>query len=415
MDKIKLSKNSIKYIACTILGVLIILYFFYQVVQMNSNPYKTEVAIERQIQNTIDTKAFIVRDETYLTASDPNGTIVSIAEDGKRVGSGETVAISFKSADSAATYVRVNELKTEIDYYNQLKNRIGGGTNSPSSYNNMIDSACIDYICAAQDEIDGDFYDALDDFRGAITTKQLAVGTVITVDEKLASLEAELVSLQGTESGYTSIASPNPGYYIGSVDGYENTLSYKDVKDISVDKINSLISSSPASAPANVMGKLVDAFNWYMLCNVPYNLSGSLEVGQTVKVNIPNTSVGTLTCTVEKKGDKDGDYIALLLKCGIMNKDVTKLRIADIQIITDEFSGFRISNKAIREENSQKGVYVLRGDVVQFRKVNILYSSEEYSIIESVPDDSSYIRQFDTIITEGVDLYDGKVIFWWKA
>lgn len=410
MNKSKLNKNRIKYITFTVLGIVIILYFIHQVILINSTPYKTETAIKRKIQNTIDTKAFVVRDESYLTASAPNGTIVSIAEDGKRVGSGETVAISFKTPQSAATYVKINELNSEIDYYNQLKNKVGAGTNSPSSYNNMINAACIEYICSSKNEIGSDFEDALGDLRDTITTKQLAVGTVISVDEKLASLNAQLLELKGQDLGYTSIASPNPGYYIGSVDGYENAIKYSDVMKMNVSSINSLISSAPSSPPDNVMGKLVDSFNWYMLCNVPYELSGALTVGKTVKVNIPNTSVGTLDCTVEKKGDKEGDSISIILKCGLMNRDFAKLRITDIQIITDEFMGFRISNEAIREENSQKGVYVLRGDMVQFKKVNILYSSEEYSIIESNSDDSSYIRQYDTVVTQGVDLYDGKVI-----
>lgn len=410
MGNLKLNKNSIKYIVCSVLGIAIIIYFIYQVILMNSSPYRTETAIERKLQNTIETKGFVVRDEAYLTASDPNGTIVSIAEDGKRVGSGETVAISFKTAQSAATYVKINELNREIDYYNQLKNKVGAGTNSPSSYNSMINSASIKYICSAMTEIDSDFEDALGDLRDAITTKQLAVGTVISVDEKLAALQAQLLELNGQNLGYTSIASPNPGYYIGSVDGYENAVKYSDVMKKNVEDINGLLSSSPSATQSNIMGKLVDSFNWYILCNVPYELSGSLEVGKTVKVNIPNTSAGTFECSVEKKGDKEGDYISIVLKCGLMNRDVAKLRITDIEIITDEFMGFRISNEAIREVDSQKGVYVLRGNTVQFKKVNILFSSEEYSIIESKADSSSYIRQYDTVITQGVDLYDGKVI-----
>lgn len=409
MSKLKLNKDSVKYIIGTLFGIAVIIYFVAFVIKMNSNPYKTETAIQRNIQNTIETKGFVVRDESYLTASDPNGTIVSIAEDGKRVGSGETVAISFKTADSAAVYVRINELNSEIDYYNKLKNKVGAGTNSPSSYNNMVNSACINYISSSKSEIDGEFEDALSDLRDAITTKQLAVGTVISVDEKLASLEAELINLQAKASGYTSIASPNPGYYIGSVDGYENTVKYSDVLNTNVSSINELISSAASEPPENVMGKLVDSFNWYILCNVPYDVSGSIEVGKTVKVKVPTVSAETFECTVEKKGDKEGDSIPVILKCGLMNRDVAKLRIADIQIITDEYIGFRISNNAIREVDSQKGVYVLRGDTVQFKKVNIMYSSEEYSIIENT-DDSSFIRQYDTVITEGVDLYDGEVI-----
>lgn len=410
MGNLKLNKNSIKYIIGSVLGVIIIIYFAYQVYLMNASPYRTETAIERKLQNTIETKGFVVRDESNLTASDSSGTIISIAEDGKRVGSGETVAISFKTAQSAATYVKLNELNNEIDYYNQLKNKVGAGTNSPSSYNNMINSACIQYICSAREEIDSDFEDALGDLRDAITTKQLAVGTVISVDEKLAALQAELLELNGKDLGYTPIASPNPGYYIGSVDGYESAVKYSDVLNMNVADINSLVSSEPSSVDGNVMGKLVDSFNWYILCNVPYDRSGPFEVGKMVKVNIPNTSTGVFECEVEKKGEKEGDYISVILKCGLMNRDVAKLRITDIEIITDEYMGFRISNSAIREENGQKGVYVLKGNTVQFKKVNILYSSEEYSIIESQADNSSYLRQYDTVITQGVDLYDGKVI-----
>ena len=34
------------------------------------------------------------------------------------------------------------------------------------------------------------------------------------------------------------------------------------------------------------MGKLVDNFDWYILCNVPYNESGKINVGSTVTVRI---------------------------------------------------------------------------------------------------------------------------------
>ena len=92
-----------------------------------------------------------------------------------------------------------------------------------------------------------------------------------------------------------------------------------------------------------------------------------------------------------------------------MNRDVANLRIENIEIITAEYTGIRINNSAIREIDGNKGVYVLRGNIIQFKKINILSSNEDYSIIEKV-DDSSYVRQYDTIITQGVDLYDGKVV-----
>ena len=406
----KFNKNTIKYIACSVLGVFIFLYFIYQVVQMNTNPYKTEVAVERKVENKITTKAFAIRDEEYITTENTSGTVVSIAEDGKRVASGDAVAVVFQSADSAATYVRINELEQEIAYYRQLKNRVGIGTNAPSSYNDSIDNACVAFIAAARKGINSDFNEALTDFRDSVTARQLAVGTQLSVDAKLSSLEAELVTLKGQSLGFTTVASPNPGYYIGSVDGFEHAIAYKDVlNNLGCEAINNLLSFEKQAVSGNVMGKLVDSFDWYFVCNVPYSESGKLRQDKKVSVNIPNTAVGSIECKIAYIGAKEGDFIPVVLKCNVMNRDVANLRIEDIEIITDQFTGIRINNKAIREVDGVKGVYVLRGNIIQFKKINIISSSEEYSIVEKV-DDSSYIKQYDTVITEGVDLYDQKVI-----
>lgn len=409
MDKTKLNKNIAKYIVCSLLGVCIILYFVYQVVQMNSSPYKTEVALEREIQDVVTATAFVVRDESYITASKTNGTVVSIAEDGKRVSSGDAVAVVFQNEESAAVYARIKELKSEIEYYKQLKNRVGVGTNAPSSYNNLIDDTCVNLILASREGIDSNFDETLIDFRNAVTARQLAVGEKLSVEAKLSSLEAELISLEGATVSYNTVSSPNPGYYIGSVDGYENAIGYSDAENVDCAKIDALINSSKQEVSENVMGKLVDSFNWYLLCNVPYNMSGDIAVGKTVRVNLPNTAVGQIKCTVVSKGDKEGENVAVVLKCNTMNRDVANLRIEEIQIITDEYTGMRINNNAIREKDGEKGVYVIRGNIVEFKKIEIISSSEEYSVIKTV-DDSAYVKRFDTIIIEGVDLYDGKII-----
>ena len=64
---------------------------------------------------------------------------------------------------------------------------------------------------------------------------------------------------------------------------------------------------------------------------------------------------------------------------------------------------------AIGEIDGQKVVYVKSGNIIQSKKINIVYSTEDFSIIEIV-NDSAYVKQYDTIIIEGVDLSDGKVV-----
>ena len=405
----KLNKNQIKYIVYSLIGVFIITYFIHQVVQMNSVPYKTEIAINRDMQSVIETEAFIVRDEVYITTDNSGGTVVSIAEDGKRVSSGDGVAVVFPTSESAAAYVRINELEKEIEYYSQLKNRVGIGTNAPSSYSKLIDDACINFITASRETIGSDFDEALTDLRDAITARQLAVGTELSVDAKLAELQAELIATNSGTVEYKTISAPNSGYYIGSVDGYEKTVDFSKVTSLNCKDIESLLKAKKQKTPANVMGKLVDEFDWYFVCTVPYNESGKIEVGKSVKVNVPNTAVGTINCTVMHKGDKEDDKVAVVIKCNLMNRNIANLRIHDIEIIVDDYVGIKINNDAIREVDGEKGVYVQRGNIIQFRKINIIYSAEDYSVVESVAD-SAYLQQYDSVITQGVDLYDGKVV-----
>ncbi len=71
---------------------------------------------------------------------------------------------------------------------------------------------------------------------------------------------------------------------------------------------------------------------------------------------------------------------------------------------------FRSSRKALRyNENDERGVFIVRGDSLVFKKVNVVYWGEGYVICSQETDDD-YLKLYDEIVTEGKDLYDGKVI-----
>ena len=62
-----------------------------------------------------------------------------------------------------------------------------------------------------------------------------------------------------------------------------------------------------------------------------------------------------------------------------------------------------------------QGVYVLYGSEVQFKEISIVYAGNDYVLCDSSPTDGTLfsgetISLYDQIITEGDDLYDGKVI-----
>ena len=67
------------------------------------------------------------------------------------------------------------------------------------------------------------------------------------------------------------------------------------------------------------------------------------------------------------------------------------------------------------ESRKVKGVYVVSGNVMQFKEVVILYSDDDYIICKQTPEDgelfgSSTVKLYDRVVIGGTDLYDGKSV-----
>lgn len=392
-------------------ALIIVGIFMYQVYKINYSPVKTEIALEKTVSNSVSTSAFVVRDETPIKAN-VTGTLVPLVEDGKRVANGDDVAVVFDSENAARNYNELKKVKEDIAYYSSLQNKVGVQTNDVETLDNRIYSACDDLVSAINTGEVDNYSEKESTLRDAITSRQLSTGTVIDPTQKLSELNTRLNELQKNEGGYTKIQANNPGYYISTVDGYENAVSYTGVLNLTTDKIDALIDGStlPNADNSSYMGKLVDAFNWYILCVIDYKDAASLKVGGKITVEFTGTTAEPLSADVVKINDAADGRTSIILKCNLMNKKYAALRKNPVKLIFNTYTGYQVNNKAVREINGQKGVYVLNGNIVKFKKINIVYSDSEYSIC-SVPDgESGYLKQYDEIIVEGTDLYDGKIL-----
>ena len=73
-------------------------------------------------------------------------------------------------------------------------------------------------------------------------------------------------------------------------------------------------------------------------------------------------------------------------------------------------SGLRVSSSAIRFEGIQKGVYIIRGEKLAFRPVDVLYEGAGFVVCrEANPEaEPDCLQQYDDVVIEGAQLYDGK-------
>ena len=146
------------------------------------------------------------------------------------------------------------------------------------------------------------------------------------------------------------------------------------------------------------------------MCLVNTDKTVDLSKDKAIFVNFPSAGIEKLPVSIHKIGNRDADKTLLILSCDEMNESLSEFRIEDVQIITEEYSGFKISNSSIRTVDGEKGVYIVRGNLMGFRKIHVLYSTDTFSIVDNPENSSDYIRLYDNVVTEGVDLYDNKLV-----
>ena len=96
-----------------------------------------------------------------------------------------------------------------------------------------------------------------------------------------------------------------------------------------------------------------------------------------------------------------------------------------MEIITGSATGFRVPKRAVRvKEDGTLGVYRVSGAQAAWVSVTILWEEEDYYLIAQAPklddqgkpveestlDKASRLRDGDTIIVKGEEMYDGKVV-----
>lgn len=418
--------------------VLAALYGCYQLYQWSVPSVKTEVALEQAVYNAVDAQVFVVRDESILNNT-AAGKVIPLVEDGMRVAKGDVVAVVFHNDADAANYLRARELESQIEHYEQLSRQYATVSDinalNEEAFSRLLD--CLDTAGSGQFIHYGDHVDELESM---LIRRQLAMGEEIDFASLLSALKAERSSLSIDKGSYSKITAERSGYYISSTDGLESTVPYGQVLSATQADLQKALEAEAQPAAGGV-GKMVDSFDWYLLCSVPEEKALSLTGGDSVTVRMPFSAVGEFKTEVEQIAQSENGQNLIVLKCNLMNESFANLRQETAQLVTnvtvyyaepqkaDEEEapkprqyvvdkGLRVSSSAVRVVDGEKAVYVRRGNVARLRKLNVVYSDQTYVISATadrdgnpiVDDPGSYLRQYDEVILEGKDLYDGKII-----
>lgn len=205
-------------------------------------------------------------------------------------------------------------------------------------------------------------------------------------------------------------------YFFHSADGYEEIFSSKLLDDMTADELYGLIDATPKEYSGVVVGKKTNTAQWYMAIPIEEAESFSFSSGKSYDI-IFIDSGREIEMLLEKiYTGEDGAY--LLFSCYDLSLSSDFLRAQNVKIRLGSISGYRIPKEALTTLYNEKGVYILVGSAVEFRRVTVIGEGSMYYIAntyradleEGTASDVPYLNINDLIIMSGNDLYDGKTL-----
>ncbi len=421
---------------CIVIIVAVMVYLFQDVFKTNMNKYETEVAEEVTVQDTVKLDAFIVRDEQYISGT-TDKTIVPLVSDGDRVASGDAVARICKQEQDATDYAELEESKKIRDRYVRLNEQTELDALDMQKLNKDINSAYSKFLMVISSRNYNDLNESINDLEDSLASKQVLKDGTIDINSKIEALNKRIAELEAKKISAEDVPAPRSGYFISNIDGHEDTLVYSELSKLTVEDVECALKKTPKEVKG-AMGKIVASYKWYIVANIESKYSRLLEEGDFLKVNIPEYGYENVTVVVEHiSAEKDGK-IAVALSCNAMNETYANMRIENVELVVNEYTGFKVKTSAIHTYDPSKEmttdnksdettqttnttakpenitvVYILRANVMNARRVEVIYTDGDYSIVKSNSESSQGIkpiRRYDEVIVKGRDLKNGRSI-----
>ena len=429
----------IRKIGATAVAVLLLIYVGYQVYLSQYTGLKTEAATYSTVSESIDTTGFIIRDEEVISSS-YSGVLNYTVDDGEKVAEGGAIAEIYTTEEDAAVQNRIARIDDELNRLSALETPSDSTASNPKLIGSQISKKITSILGALKSGSMSDVTDERNDLQLLLSQRQVVTGKESSGDyaAHVNELHEERIALtQSASASIGTVSSPAAGYFIRSVDGYENAVSLDGVTSLSVSDVRALEEEEPAGTDTESIGKVAKGFNWYIACILTENDLVRLDRTTKVTVEMPFATVEQIPAEVVKiNRDSETGEAAVILKCTYMNSDLASARMETLRINISSYSGVLVPESAVHfadvvahetdEDGNEvdvtyeniRGVYVKSGSRLRFVQIfsdatingyaicKVSLSTEERE--QLVTGDT--IQLYDEVVVEGTDLYDGKML-----
>lgn len=396
---IEVKRQKLKRIINASVISLIILLMLYFLVQLFSGGVRNISTV--RAQNITDTSyismdGYVIRDEKYIYANE--GCLTEFL-----VGNGERVGVNKEYIRYYKTDLAGLALSSAQRELNRYAVRIDILEDSVKGNYTVADTTSIrgdlahSYSEFLKEIAGGDYSGAQlsgENMLGSINDYNVAIGKEGAVNESLSEIKKQKREyIEKVSSGnYTSKIADESCFVYMDFDGYEGAFDYSTVMQMTLQELTQNIKGATPSVPDGAVGRLIMNSEWFYAVPINATQLKYFEEGGDYDLMFADNGEHTVRMTVEKiyVPERNIGKGLIIFSSRDISIGANLSRYTSVRLRVGETSGYRIPEDAISEIDYDNdgvydytGVFVLSGNRVEFRRVEVIGEGVGYVIVKT--------------------------------
>lgn len=375
----KVNQNKIFIVIAFSAISIYVLYATYLLVKQPTDTFTVENGTLYLEENT---EGYIIRKETVVKGENYKNGMEQIAVEGDKVAKNQSI-FRYYSNNEESLKENIAELDGKIEEALAKEN-----TSIYSSDLKILEGQIDDKIENLSSLTDiNDVTDYKKQISDLVTKKAKMAGELSPSGSYIKDLIEERSEYESQlNSGSEYVKAPSSGVVSYRVDGLEEALGAIDLTSLSQSYLENLnLKTGKMVAVSEESGKVIDNFSCYIVTILNSEKSKEAKVGD--KVNVSFSGDKEISAEIEYIKPEENGNVLIVLETNELTEELINYRKLSFNLIWWSYSGLKVPNEAIKEENGLQ--YVVRSRVGYSNRilVKVLRKNENYSIVTSYTTD----------------------------
>lgn len=372
-----MNKKKGNKIIISIITIIIVCYLAYTIYLLIKQPTDIFTVEEGQVSIEETNIGYIIRDEQVVKGENYKNGMEQIITEGKKAAKGEAIFRYYsKNEDSL--------IKQIADLDEKIQEVMTAQTNLYSSDIKLIENQIDEKVKELNSTTDiTKLAEYKKEINELVTKKANIIGEKSPSGSYLKQLQDQRTSLENElNSGAEYITAPESGIVSYKVDGLEETLTPENFSTLSKEYLESLnLKTGKIIATSDESGKIINNFKCYIATISSSDEAKNAKIGDDVKIRLSNNV--EIDAEIVYLSQENENENLLVLEINKQIEELTNYRKISFDLIWWSYSGLKVPNQAIVEQDALH--YVVRNRAGYLTKilVNVKMQNEKYSIVSN--------------------------------